>query len=357
MTTLMKSALTALFILLFSTAAIAAVSPDALLAQIDKDIEAKRLSAPKGNNAMEKIFLFKSIAPYDQRVTSRVIKVGSFYVSLAQRAIEAKQYTKAQNHLDKAWMVSHLTPNLGKAQDKLDALYSGGKKAAASAPKVASAAPKAKSSSSAKTKTNKQKQAEKKAAEAKKQKALAAKQAEAKRKKALAAKKAEDKRKKQLAAQKAAEEKAKQEQLEQERIQAQLRKEAEAKAQAAAKLALLKEQRDRAQEILEQKEESPAIAKFELDQTIIDDRSTRAVREALGPICQEILDNEASVVIHTRTPQDYRWLTVRVTLCVRRIDSTFRLRHSNQLVNGSGDPQITLHPGRSISLLKQARGN
>lgn len=340
MKTLLKSALAAVLALSLSSLTHAETDPEVLLSQIDADITAKRLSAPPGNNAMEKIFLFKSLSPYDQRVTSRVEQVGEFYVGLANKAIDKKQYGKAQGYLDKSWMLSMLTPGLDTAQDKLDALYKSGSKAIAKAApkkqtspkKVANAAPKQKTAVS---------KVDKAAAEKARKAQLAAKKA------------AEAKRQKQLAAQKAAKEKARQKALAEERRLAQQRREAEKKAQAAAKLAKLKVQRERAQSILEKQETAKAIASFDLDQTMIDDRATKDIRNALGPICQEILDNEASVVLHTKTPQDYRWLTVRLTLCVRRIDKSFRLRHSNQLADA--EPTISLHPGRSISLLKKAR--
>ena len=99
-------------------------------------------------------------------------------------------------------------------------------------------------------------------------------------------------------------------------------------------------------------QETRSIADFDLNQDLIDNRETREIRNALMPICQEILDNEASVVLHTRNTRDYRWLTVRLTLCVRRIDKSFRLRHSYKQV-ADGEPSISLHPGRSVSLLNR----
>lgn len=340
MKTLLKSALAAVLAFSLSSLTYAETDPETLLSQIDADITAKRLSSPPGNNAMEKIFLFKSLSPYDQRITSRVERVGEFYVGLANKAIGKKQYGKAQGYLDKSWMLSMLTPGLDEAQDQLDAVYKGGKKA------VAKAAPK-------------KQPAPKKVAKAAPKQQPAAKKvdkaaAEKARKAQLAAKKAaEAKRQKQLAAKKAAQEKARQKALAEERRLAQQRREAEKKAQAAAKLAKLKAQRERAQSMRDKQETAKAIASFDLDQEMIDDRATKDIRGALGPICQEILDNEASVVLHTKTPQDYRWLTVRLTLCVRRLDKSFRLRHSNQLADS--EPTISLHPGRNISLLKKAR--
>lgn len=297
---------------------------DDLLSKIDSDIASKRLSSPAGNNAIERIWQFKALAPYDQRVNSRVYKVGEAYVSLANKSISAKKYTQAQLHLDKAWMLAYLTPGLEAAQDKLDGLYSGGKQA------VAKAAPEPAVKKAVASNTSSKKAAEDK-------------------KKQLAAAKAAKEKAEKLAAKQRAEAEAK------ERRLAQLRKEEEAKRKAAAKLAALEAQRKKAALAAQKVEETTkSIAEFDLDQGLIDNRETREIRSALKPICQEILDNEASVVLHTRTVQDYRWLTVRLTLCVRRLDKSFRLRHSHQLIS-DGEPSVTLHPGRSMSLLKQRR--
>jgi len=345
MNTLLKSVFAAVLALTLANPASAQTKPEALLSQIDADIAAQRYSTPAGNNAIEKIFLFKSIAPYDQRVTSRVNNVGEFYVELANKAIASKDYDKAQTYLDKSWMLSYLTPGLSSAQDKLDGLFTPGSAVAKAEPvKKAEPAPKpapqpiAKKDDAAEKAAREKALAEQKAAEAR---ALAAKKA------------AEAKRQKQLAAKEAAQEKARQAALAEERRLAAQRREAEKKAQAAAKLATLKEQRERAEAMRNQEETEPALANFDLSQSMIDDRNTRQIRDELGPICQEILDNEASVVLHTKTPQDYRWLTVRLTLCVRRLDKAFRLRHSYQMADS--EPAITLHPGRNISLLKKAR--
>lgn len=67
---------------------------------------------------------------------------------------------------------------------------------------------------------------------------------------------------------------------------------------------------------------------------------------------RRFLDNDASVVVHTPDKADYRWLTVRLTLCLRRLDTSFRLRHSHQLVSDEG-PFVTLHPPRGVSLVRK----
>lgn len=334
MRTLFQAALACLFASVISNAAIADAKTDQLLAKIDADISAKRLSSPASNNAIDKIWQFKSIAPYDQRINSRVYKVGAIYVDLANKAIDSKNFSQAQLYLDNVWMVAYLTPGLEDTQDKLDKAFSGSSNVAKAKP-----TPAPKPVTVAKKDDSKAKAAQAKKEQAQKEKQLAAAR--------VAKQKAE-----QEAAQRrrSAEEK--------ERKLAQLRKEEQTKREAAAKLATLKAQREKAnaaaQAIKSTEETSKAIADFNLDQELIDGRETREIRTALMPICQEIIDNEASVVLHTRTTQDYRWLTVRLTLCVRRIDKNFRLRHSHQQV-ADQTPSISLHPGRSMSLLKKVR--
>lgn len=338
MKTLFKTALTYLLVSVLSSAVMADERSDQLLSKIDADISAKRLSTPAGNNAIDKIWQFKSLAPYDQRINSRVYQVGKIYIELANKSIAAKKFTKAQLYLDNVWMLAYLTPGLEATQDKLDSVFGGSSavaKAKPAAAKPAQAKAKAKPITVAK-KDNAKAKAEK----AKKEKQLAA----ARLAKQKAEKQAADRRR-------LAEEK--------ERKLAQLRKEEQAKREAAAKLATLKAQREKAntaaRAINNAEEQSKPIADFDLDQELIDGRETRQIRTALSPICQEIIDNEASVVLHTRNTQDYRWLTVRLTLCVRRIDKNFRLRHSHQQV-ADETPSISLHPGRSMSLLKKVRG-
>lgn len=294
---------------------------DELLAKIDADIAAKRLSTPASNNAIDKIWQFKALAPYDQRINSRVYQVGEVYVSLANSAISQNNPDKAQDYLDKVWSIAYLTPGLEAAQDKIDAM---------------------------------DKRSSKKAVAKK----TAPKKDDAK------ARAAAERKARQLAQEKAAREKAEREAAERRRQQAeareralaQKRREEEAKRKAAQKLAMLKQQRERATEIRagEIDVETKPIAEFALDQALIDGRERGEIRDELEPICQEILDNQASVVLNTRTLQDYRWLTVRLTLCVRRLDKSFRLRHSfNQVPEA--EPSISLHPGRSMSLYKKTR--
>ncbi|MGK0444614.1 MAG: colicin import membrane protein [Bermanella sp.] len=334
MKTIFKAALTYLLVSVLSSAVIADEKTDQLLSKIDADISAKRLSSPAGNNAIDKIWQFKSIAPYDQRINSRVYQVGKIYVEMANKSIASKKFTQAQLYLDNVWMLAYLTPGLEATQDKLDKVFGGNTAVAKAKPAPVQKAAAPKPAAVAKKDDSKAK-----AEQAKKEKQLAA----ARLAKQKAEKEAADRRR-------LAEEK--------ERKLAQLRKEEQAKREAAAKLATLKAQREKAntaaKAINNAEEQSKPIADFNLDQELIDGRETREIRTALKPICQEIIDNEASVVLHTRNTQDYRWLTVRLTLCVRRIDKNFRLRHSHQQV-ADQTPSISLHPGRSMSLLKKVR--
>jgi colicin import membrane protein len=328
MKTLIKTALILVLSVIASHNAMATESLDALLNKIDADVVAKRLSAPAGNNAIEKIWQFKAIAPFDQRINSRAYDVGAFYVRLAKKAILGKKYVNAQIHLDKVWMLASLTPGLEPTQDALDKVYkSNGKTKVTKQAYVAKAAPTAQKQKVVKSDNSA-------AQKAKKQKQLAA----AKLAKAKADKQATKNR---------IEAEARQRRL------AKLRKEEENKARAAQKLATLAAKRERASQPIAVT--SKSIADFDLEQDLIDDRETDAIRSALVPICKEILDNEASVVLNTRSKQDYRWLTVRLTLCVRRLDKGFRLRHSHQL-EANDKPSISLHPGRSTSLLQKSRG-
>lgn len=329
MKTLFKAAVACLLTAGLSTTVLA-MTADELLAKIDADINAKRLSTPANNNAINKIFQFKDLAPYDQRINSRVQHVGSVYVDLANRAITRKQYAQAQSYLDNAWSIAYLTPGLEASQDKLDSLFNGSAvaKKAISKPKVvAQAAPKQDDS-----------QAKAKQAELAKQKAAQE-----------AARLAKQKAEKEAAAKRRAEAE------ERERRLAIQRQEERAKQEAAAKLAALKAQREKAElaakAINEAEETSKPIADFNLNQELIESRETGEIRTALEPICQEIVNNDASVVLHTQSAQDYRWLTVRLTLCVRRIDRGFRLRHSHQVADAK--PSISLHPGRDSALVKE----
>lgn len=386
-----KSAFTAILLLSASGVANAATGADDLLNQIDADIAAKRLGAPAGNNAIEKIWQFKDSSPYDQRINTRAFHVGEFYVGLANKAIAAKKYAEAQDNLDKAWDIASLTPGLSKAQDNLDtatgkpsvATIQARPATPAAAPvkednsaELAAAAKKAENDAKvlaakrADDEARAQALAAKKTADDEKAKALAAKKAE--ESKSATAKK-EDEKAKLLAAKKAAEEekakklaeaKALKEELaakkaEQAKLQAAARKEQENKRLAAEKSIVVaaastagNDDDEESSAASEVKESQPSIASFDLNGSSVETRSTTEIRGQLAPICQEIIDNDASVVLHTPNLQDARWLVVRLTLCVRRIDKDFRLRHSYDIATGM-QPSVSLHAGRNVSLGKK----
>jgi colicin import membrane protein len=337
MKSLIQTALILALSIFLSNISVANESLDQLLNKIDADIAASRLSNPVGNNAIEKIWQFKAIAPFDQRINSRTIDVGAFYVKLANQAIPQRTYLNAQIYLDKAWMLAYLTPGLENAQDSLDKVYkSSGTPNVAK--RVSKPAPVTKPAAVAKVAVKKDNIAAKKDN-------IAAKKA--KQKKQLAAAKLAKKKADKQAALRRKDAKVKEQRL------AKLRADEQAKNRSTQKLAALEARRKLTAQPV--RVLSKSIADFNLDQNLIDNRETSSIRSALGPICKEIIDNEASVVLNTRNKQDYRWLTVRLTLCVRRLDKGFRLRHSHRVV-ADAQPSISLHPGRNTSLLQQSRG-
>jgi colicin import membrane protein len=343
---------------------------DELLNQIKADISAQRLAKPAGNNALERIDAFRSQAPFDFRITPLIFKFGESYVALANKAMANKEYGQAQGYLDIAWQVSALAPGLEAAQEKNDRL-SGGK---ANAQRVAANVPSA--------------------AELKEQKALAvAAIAEKKRldKERINKVRADKQAKADTAKRAAANKKAKQEAERERRLanveldkqKAQAQKNKSQKDNLQKKLASATAEKARLQSLAQQKskisapmkaqvytqnirsavpiriaeetrigkgvETSSAIASYALPQDKISNRD-RGISQDLVPICKAILDEDASIVLHTDSKGDYRWLTVRLTLCTRRLDPSFRLRHSfdNETTNESF---ITLHPARSSALL------
>lgn len=342
---------------------------DGLLKKIQADISAQRLAKPAGNNALERIDAFRAQAPFDFRITPLIFKFGESYVSLANKAIAKKKYTQAQGYLDIAWQVASLSPGLEAAQEKNDKL-SGGK---ASSKKVTKKGPtaaerkKQKALAAAAVAEKKRLDAErkKKASSDKKAKVAAAKKAaadkkakqEAERKRRLANEKlqkqknqaAKDKSKKdnlqkQLAAAKA----------EKSRLQSLAKK--NSKAEPVAKIKSQPKKRvttpirvGKATPIRNGVETSSAIASYPLPQDKISNRD-RGISQDLVPICKAIIDNDASIVLHAASKGDYRWLTVRLTLCTRRLDPAFRLRHSFD-DSADSDPLISLHPNRSTALI------
>jgi colicin import membrane protein len=334
---LLKTVLIPLLLASFASFTHAKVNLDELLSKIDADISASRLSTPANNNAIDKIWHFKNLAPFDQRINSRASRVGESYVGLANRSTSAREFKKAQGYLDNAWMLSYLTPGLDAAQTALDKIYKSGSNVAKTTTKKAPTKQVVKQVA----KVDVKKQNADKAAKRKKELAAAT----------LAKKKAD---------QKAAQTKAKQQVAKQRRVAEEKERklvlqenEQQAKRQAASKLAELNVQRERAANA-QLVAANSKIASFDIQQDLLDNHSSSDIRTALVPICQEILDNQASVVLHTMSKADYRWLTVRLTLCVRRLDKGYRLRHSYQQATND-QPSISLHPGRSVSLLKQSR--
>jgi colicin import membrane protein len=326
---------------------------DELLNQIEADISAQRLTNPLGNNALERIDAFRSQAPFDFRITPLIFKFGESYVALANKAMAKKKYGQAQGYLDIAWQVSALAPGLEAAQEKNDKL-SGGK---TNTKRVAAKAP-----SAAELKTQEALAAaaiaEKKRLDQERENTVSAE----KQAKADAAKKA------------AANQKAKQEAehkrrlanviLEKQRAQAQKDKshkdslQKQLASEKAKSSAPVKAQNITSVAPIRIAEETPigngietsnAIASYPLPQDKISNRD-RGISQDLVPICKAILDEDASIVLHTDSKGDYRWLTVRLTLCIRRLDPSFRLRHSfdNEMTSQSF---VTLHPARSNALL------
>ena len=352
---------------------------DELLKKIEADISAQRLAKPAGNNALERIDAFRAQAPFDFRITPLIFKFGESYVSLANKAIDKKKYSQAQGYLDTAWQVAALTPGLEATQEKDDKLSGGKSSAKKTAKKGPTAAElkkqKALAAAAAAEKKRLDAERKNKASADKKAKAAAAKKAaadkkakqEAERKRRLANEKlqkqkaqaAKDKsQKSKLAKQLAAAE------AEKARLEALAAKKKAQKAKAtvaktvkapekvekvAAKASPAPIRLGKATPIGKGIETSSALASYPLPQDKISNRD-RAISQDLVPICKAIIDNDASIVLHTESKSDYRWLTVRLTLCTRRLDSSFRLRHSFK-ADDSSEPFMTLHPARSTALI------
>lgn len=346
---------------------------DELLNKIEADISAQRLAKPAGNNALERIDAFRAQAPFDFRITPLIFKFGESYVSLANKAIDKKKYSQAQGYLDTAWQVAALTPGLEATQEKNDKL-SGGKTSAKKVSKkgptaaelkkqkalaAAAAAEKKRLDAERKNKANADKKA--KAAAAKKAAADKKAKQEAERKRRLANEKLQkqkaqaakdksqkDKLAKQLAAAEA--EKARLEALAAKKTaQASVAKTPKKVAKVETKSSPAPIKLGKATPIGKGVETSSALASYPLPQDKISNRD-RAISQDLVPICKAIIDNDASIVLHTESKSDYRWLTVRLTLCTRRLDSSFRLRHSFK-ADDSSEPFMTLHPARSTALI------
>jgi colicin import membrane protein len=328
---------------------------DELLSKIEADINAQRLAEPAGNNALEGIDTFKSQAPFDFRITPLIFKFGESYVALANKAMAKKEYSQAQDYLDIAWRVSALAPGLEAAQEKNDKLSDG----KARAKKLAVQGPSASELKAQKALASAAIAEKKRIDKERKNKLRANQQAKAdKAEKAAADKKArqETERKRRLAD-------AKLQMLKQQ--QAQATKDKNQKSDLQNQLAAAEAEQARLQSLAQEKttpirvaqetpigngvETSSPIASYPLSQDKISDRD-RGIRQDLVDICKAIINEDASIVLHADNKGDYRWLTVRLTLCTRRLDPSFRLRHSfdNKTTN---KPFIALHPSRSRALL------
>lgn len=324
---------------------------DQLLSSIKSDIAAKRLSTPVGNNAQERIEIFREQAPYDYRILPLAYEWGKANVALANNAIAQKNYNQAQQYLDRVWFLAPLTAGLEAAQDNLDKLHS-------SAPQVAEKAAPSQSDLERQKKVAEQAAKEKARVEAeqKRQEAEKVRQAELAKQKAAEdlAKRQEQERQRRLAAEQAAKKTA-----------TTPAKTAPVSAVAApAVVAAVSETANdhmlsakEAKELWSQAEEDSApIASYPLPAEPLTKRDRDAIAKALQPICKAIVDNKASIVVHTQDKGDYRWLAVRLTLCLRPLDKDFRLRHSHQADTTDDEPFITLHPARSASLLRAEAG-
>lgn len=359
-----KPLFTAALLLALSPAQAATQDLDKLLSSIKDDIAAKRLSSPAGNNALERIDAFREQAPFDLRVVPLAYQWGSAYVDLADKAIAAKEYDKAQSYLDKVWQVAALTPGLEDTQAKLDAVYKGAPVAARAEEKesskeelerqkkLADAAAKEKARIEAERKRKQEEDKRQAAAEKKKAEEERARKQEEERQRRAEAEQAE----KAAAAKRVADAKKANDDKQRADVAA-AKKPAEAKKPEPAKVKMVAAAKpaaggdDVSKLWSEAKETSAPIASYPVSQEMISNRD-RDIVESLQPMCQAILDNDASVVIHSQDKADYRWLTVRLTLCMRRLDKTFRLRHSYQ-AESDGEPFVTLHPPREVSLVRE----
>jgi len=362
----MKTILTLAAALLTAVPSLAATPEelDQLLQGIKSDIAAKRLSSPESNNALDKITEFRAEAPFDYRVVPLAYEWGEAYVALSQQARAKGDFGKAQGYLDNVWRVAALTPGLEEEQRALDeSLAQQGKQAVA----VKDTGP-----------DEAELERQRTLAEAAEKEKLRLQQ-EAEKQRRIAQQQAAEKAKREAA------EKARREQQERER-RAALAAAAAAPAPAAPAvaspidlddIALDEPVKPVARKVAkpapvraatpkpvmntptakstrlwaEAREDSEALAEYPVPADLLASKN-RKIAEQMGDICQAMIDKDASVVIHMESKSDYRWLAVRLTLCARRIDRSYRLRHSFEPLNG-GEPKVSLHPPRSSSLIEQ----
>jgi colicin import membrane protein len=379
-----------IFVALLATAPAFSATPeelDKLLQGIDLDIEALRLSSPPGNNALEKINEFRGEAPFDFRVVRLAYSWGEAYISLSKEARANGNYTKAQGYLDKVWKVAALTKGLEDEQRAVDEALSNSGQAkptvvAAVTPNAAEIERQRKLADAA----AKEKQRLKVEAE-KQQKELALRQVEADRK-AAAERERREKMERERRAALAAAQKAEQEAAEAARAAAKPVKRASplmsspvdlddialddiippvAKPRAVKKPTpkpVVRTPKPSAKTLKTPVAQSTrlwagasvntkAIKTYEVPADSLANRD-RKVADKMGDICQVMVDKDASVVVTTVSKSDYRWLAVRLTLCARRLDSGYRLRHSYQPLAKGGTPTVALHPPRESSLLERS---
>jgi|GEM_PF-4172286 len=77
-----------------------------LLKQIDQDIEARRLTLPKNNNAMLKLNEVINLEPIHPAIDDIKNKIAQSYVDLFSASFQRKKLDSAQNYLDKAKAIS-----------------------------------------------------------------------------------------------------------------------------------------------------------------------------------------------------------------------------------------------------------
>lgn len=332
--------------LLLSVSSLATANDlDQLMQGIRADIQAQRLGNPPGNNALEKIQAFRAQAPFDFRIVPLVYEWGEAYVALAEKALNDGDAARAQTFLDRVWPVAALTPGLESLQARVD-------EAAAKAPVAAVRTP------SGPTPEERARQ-QRAAAEAAQERARL--DAERQQRQAEARKQAEEEQRQAEAQRRRQQEEERLRRIAQQEAEAQRQADAARAAQqtapaAAPVAAVVTTAASASASTLvvdwdEVRETSEPIATYPISYVKLNNRD-RALTDDMGDICRAIVDEDASVVIHTPDTADYRWLTVRLTLCLRRLDSSFRLRHSHQVSN-SGEAFLTLHPTRSVSLLRQ----
>lgn len=333
--------------LLLSVSSVATANDlDQLMQGIRADIQAQRLGNPPGNNALEKIQAYRAQAPFDFRIVPLVYEWGEAYVALAEKALADGDVARAQTFLDRVWPVAALTPGLEALQARVDV-------EAAKAPVVA----KAPSGPTAEERARQQRAA----AEAAKERARL--DAERQQRLAEARKQAEEEQRQAEAQRRRQQEEERLRRIAQQEAEAQRQAEAARVAQQAPKAVVapvsaptvMTASSATASTIVvdwdEVRETSEPIASYPISFVKVNNRDRRLTDDMVD-ICRAIIDEDASVVIHTPDANDYRWLTVRLTLCLRRLDDSFRLRHSHQ-ASSSGEAFLTLHPSRSVSLLRQ----